>query len=380
MNNLIKPHWWELICLEKTKDIDCDFEIVLSDEQIVDLHNISNGTYSPLTWFLKKDDFLSVLKNMRLSDWVVWTIPIILDISEKDKKNIEDLKAKKILLKDSNWNKLAILKNIEIYDYSKDDYAKYIFWTTDKNHPWVEMINNLWDFLIGWDIVLIKDIELKKDKYFSPTETRKIFKEKWWKTIVAFQTRNPPHISHEYLQKCALESCNWLFINPVVWKKKRWDFKDEYILWAYERLIKNYFKDEHVHLWTLPISMKYAWPREAIHHAIIRQNFWCSHIIIGRDHAWVWNYYGTYEAQNIFDNFTERDINIKVLKYENAWFCSICKTVTTSKTCPHSDSDKMHISWTEVRKRIENKEILPDDFMRKEISEYLIEGEDQFVD
>jgi len=376
---LIKPHWGKLICLEKTTNINTDLEIILNNEQIVDLHNISNWTYSPLTWFLKKEDFLSVLKNIRLSNWVVWSIPIVLDIWEQEKKEIEKNNITSILLKNKDWNKLAILKNIEIYDYCKNDYAKYVFWTKDENHPWVEIINNLKKYLIGWNIILINDIDLKKEKYFSPSETRKIFEKKWWNLVVAFQTRNPPHISHEYLQKCALESCNWLFINPVIWKKKKWDFKDEYILGSYDRLIKNYFKDDHVHLWTLPISMKYAWPREAIHHAIIRQNFWCSHIIIGRDHAGVWNHYWTYEAQNIFDIFTESDINIKVLKYENAGFCSICKTVTTSKTCPHDDKEKMHISWTEVRRKIQNKEILPDDFMRKEISEYLIEWENQFI-
>lgn len=374
----IKAHWWKLISLEKTNNIETNFEIILNDEQVVDLHNISNGTYSPLTWFLKKDDFLSVLVSMRLANWIVWPIPVVLDISEEEKKEIKlDYN---ILLKDSSWNKLAILKNIEIYPYSKEDFSKYIFWTDDKNHPWVSMIKNLKEYLIGWEIVLINDIILENDKYFSPEKTREIFKDKWWDTIVAFQTRNPPHVSHEYLQKCALEWCNWLFINPVIWKKKSWDFKDEYILWAYERLIKNYYKPDSVHMSTLPLTFKYAWPREAILHAIIRQNFGCTHMIVGRDHAWVGDYYWTYDAQNIFDKFTENDINIKVLKYENAWFCSVCKTVTTNKTCPHPDDYKMHISWTEVRKRIQNKEILPGDFMRKEISEYLIEWENQFID
>jgi len=379
-NNLIKPHWWKLVKLEKDNNIKANYKIILDKEQVVDLHNIANGTYSPLKWFLKKDDFLSVLVSMRLVNWIVWSIPIILDISDEEKTEIEKSNSKNILLENKSWDKLAILKNIEIYSYSKQDYSKYVFWTNDKTHPWVKMVYDLKNNLIGGDIVLLEKIDLQNDIYFSPTETRKIFEKKWWNTVVAFQTRNPPHVSHEYLQKCALEWCNWLFINPVIWKKKSWDFKDKYIMWAYKRLIKNYFKDENVHLWTLPLTMKYAWPREAILHAIIRQNFWCSHIIIGRDHAWVWDYYGTYDAQNIFDIFRENDITIKALKYENAWFCSICKIVTTNKSCPHSDSDKMHISGTEVRKKIQNKEVLPDDFMRKEISEYLIEWENQFVD
>lgn len=316
---------------------------------------------------------------MRLKNWTIWPIPIVLDISKNEKINIEKNKLTQILLKDKNDKKIAVLKNIEIYDYCKKNFAQSIYKTNCENHPWINYIYNLDDFLIWWKIEIIEDIIIEKQNFFSPEKTRKIFQEKGWKTVVAFQTRNPPHVSHEYLQKCALESCDWLFINPVVWKKKKWDFKDKYILWAYKLLIKNYFKSDHAHLSTLPISMKYAWPREAILHAIIRQNFWCSHIIIGRDHAGIWDYYWTYDAQNIFDFLWEKDINIKVLKYENAWHCCICNTVTTNKTCPHSDEDKMHISWTKVREKIKNKEILPSSFMRKEISEYLIEWNDQFV-
>jgi len=380
MNKLVKPHWWKLILSGKVTNYDKWFEITLDKEQIIDLLNISNWTYSPLTWFLKKDDFLWVLKNMKLANWIIWSIPIILDISEKEKNKIENNNINEIILKNDNWTQLALLKNIEIFDYSKDDFSANVFWTNNESHPWVVMVNNLKEYLIWWDIEIINEIKIEDYEYFSPIQTRKIFAEKWWKTIVAFQTRNPPHISHEYLQKCALESCDWLFINPVIWKKKTWDFKDEYILWAYKRLIKNYYKDWHVHLWILPLTMKYAWPREAIHHAIIRQNFWCTHIIIWRDHAGVWDFYWTYDAQKIFDSLTSNDLQIRTLKYENAWFCSICQAVTTSKTCPHWDDKKMHISWSEVRKRIKNKEILPDDFMRKEISEFLIEWEDQFVE
>lgn len=377
----IPAHWWELIVLEKQKiDIVPKFEMILNNEQIVDLHNISNWTYSPLKWFLRKDDFLSVMVSMRLVNWNVWPIPIVLDISEDEKKEIENLNSNEILLKNSNWQNLAILKNIEIYDYSKKDFSNYVFWTNELEHPWVKMVYDLKEYLIWWDIEIIWEINLNLEKYNSPKQNRKIFDNKWWDTVVAFQTRNPPHVSHEYLQKCALEWCNWLFINPVIWKKKKWDFKDNYILWAYEILIKNYYKKESVHLWTLPLTMKYAWPREAVLHAIIRQNFGCTHMIVGRDHAWVWEYYGTYDAQNIFDNFKEWELKIKILKYENAWFCSICNTVTTNKSCPHPNEYKIHISGTEVRKRIQNKEVLPGDFMRKEISEYLIEWEKQFVE
>ncbi|MDD3645894.1 MAG: sulfate adenylyltransferase [Candidatus Gracilibacteria bacterium] len=376
----IQAHGGKLIIFEKTKITEKPhFEITLNDEQIVDLHNIANGTYSPLTGFLRKDDFLSVLVSMRLTNGIVWPIPIVLDISETDKKQIELSKQNSILLKDSSGNKLAILENIEVYSYSKKDFANYVFKTIEQDHPGVKMVYELKDYLIGGNIILLDDINLDLPKYFSPVEIRKIFQDKNWNTVVAFQTRNPPHVSHEYLQKCALEGCNGLFINPVIGKKKSGDFKDEYILGAYERLIKNYYKPDSVHLSTLPLTFKYAGPREAVLHAIIRQNFGCTHMIVGRDHAGVGSYYGTYDAQNIFNNFRDDELKIKILKYENAGFCNICNTVTTNKTCPHSDSDKMHISGTEVRRKIQNKEILPSSFMRKEISEYLIEGENQFV-
>lgn len=376
---LIKAHWWDLVEISKTSDPWNLVEIILNNEQVVDLHNIEKGIYSPISGFMKKDDFISVLVSMRLVNWLIWSIPIVLDISDEKKKEIENSQKKDVVLKDKSMKSLAILKNTEIYSYSKKDYSNYVFWTSDKNHPWVNMVYNLEENLIWWDIEIIEENNLWNDLFFCPKETRNIFEKKGWNTIVAFQTRNPPHISHEYLQKCALEWCDWLFINPVIWKKKSWDFKDEYILWAYKRLIKNYYKDDSVHLWTLPLTMKYAWPREAVLHAIIRQNFWCTHMIVGRDHAWVGEYYWTYDAQNIFDKFRKDDLEIKVLKYENAWFCSVCKSVTTSKTCPHPNDYKMHISWTQVRKRIQNKEVLPDDFMRKEISEYLIDWKDQFV-
>lgn len=377
---MIQAHGWDLLELQIShKNKKTDFTIVLNPEQIVDLHNIVNGTYSPLTGFLRKDNFLSVLVSMRLTDGTPWPIPIVLDIMEEEKKEIESSKNKNILLIDASNKELALLQNVEIFEYSKEDFSKYVFNTTDQEHPGVKMVYELKEYLIGGDIEMLSEIDLNVEKFSSPSETRAIFQSRWWDTVVAFQTRNPPHISHEYLQKCALEGCSGLFINPVIWKKKSWDFKDEYILGAYEKLIQNYYREESVHLGTLPLTMKYAGPREAILHAIIRQNFGCTHMIVGRDHAWVWDYYGTYDAQNIFDNFKEWELKIKILKYENAGFCNVCNTVTTNKTCPHPNEYKMHISGTEVRRRIQDKEILPSSFMRKEISEFLMEWKDQFV-
>ncbi len=379
MKNLIAPHWWELIDCFREKDIpNTDFEIEISKETITDIRNIWNWTYSPLKWFLKKDDFISVCENMKLSNWILWSIPIIFDISEKQKKEIENKNTKYISLINKKGEKIAILKNEEIYNFNKNKYANFVFGTTELEHPWVNDLYKKNDYLIWWEIITLSNNS--KSFCLSPTETRKIFSQKWWKNIVAFQTRNPPHVSHEYLQKCALEWCDWLYINPIVWKKKTWDFNDKYIIGAYEILIRNYYNSDHVTFWALTLNMKYAWPREAILHAIIRQNLWCSHLIIWRDHAWVWSYYWTYEAQNIFDKLEKNNLKIKILKYENAWFCTICRTVTTSKTCPHDNDMKMHISWSEIRRRIKEKEILPWDFIRKEISEYLIEWKDQFVE
>lgn len=384
MINLIEAHWKKLINLKNGKIINSNYEIQVNKEIETDIYNLWSWIYSPLEWFLCKNDFESVINRMELSDWTLWPIPIVLDINFKQKEEIEQKKPKYILIKNSNKKSIALLKIKEIFEYDKEKYIKSIFGTNDIKHPWVKNILKKEKFLIWWEIQTFEENPLSNNfniwkYYLTPEQTRKKFIEKGWEKIVAFQTRNPPHRSHEYLQKCALQWCDWLFINPVIWEKKTWDFKDEFIIWSYEILIQNYYNQKNTQLGLLPLTMKYAWPKEAVLHAIIRQNFWCSHIIVGRDHAWVWDYYWTYEAQEIFNKIDSNKLKIQVLKYEHAGYCKKCKEVTSNKTCPHSSDDKILISGTKLRDKIKKYEEIPDEFMRKEISNYILENKDQFI-
>lgn len=360
------------------------FTITVSEITESDVYNIWYGIYSPLTWFLGEKDFDSVLKDIRLSNGTAWPIPIVLDISAQEKQEIESNNYSKIALK--SWvtgNIIATLSVWEIYGYEKDDFSRDVFTTTDTAHPWVAYVQELQEYLISWDIEVHEEVSLNSDieSYWkSPEQTRADFERNKWEKVVAFQTRNPPHRSHEYLQKCALENCDGLLIHPVVGKKKSWDFNDDYILWAYEILTTKYYKEDTTYLSVLPIVMRYAGPREAVLHAIMRQNFGCSHMIVWRDHAGVGDYYGTYDAQNIFNNFSSEELQIEILRYEHAGYCSICEEVTSNKTCPHGAFDKLFISGTKIREKIKNKAPMPNEFIRKEVLDFLEEGETQFVD
>lgn len=348
-------------------------KLILDDEQIKDVRNIANGVYSPLVGFLKKKDFQSVISDMRLGNGSVWSIPIVLDID--DYKKTEE-----IILTDRKNKPIAFLKNIEIYEYDKNDFAENIFGTLDKQHPGVKEIYEMGDYLVGGDIKLIKDSG--RDPFpeynLTPEETKKIFQNKGWKKVVAFQTRNVPHRAHEFLQKSALEQVDGLFIQPVIGRKKPGDFKDELILKAYEIILEKHYPQNKTHLGILPLKMRYAGPREAIFHAIIRKNFGCTHIIIGRDHAGVGNYYGSYDAQKIFDKFSEKELGIKPIKCENVVYCNTCGDLVFENNCQHLD-DKEFLSGTKMREMIKKKQSLPEKFIRPEISELLINHPNPFV-
>ncbi len=383
--NLITPHWGQLKNLNTKQEINAQYTIKVNKDIETDIYNLGCWIYSPLEWFLNQQDFESVLDNMQLTNNTLWPIPIVLDISWEDKENINKTKPENILITNTEDNPIAYLEPEDIYNYDKSKYAYNIFGTTDENHPGVKDVFEKENFLIGWRIKTIQNNPLAKDPdiwkyYLTPEQTREKFKQNKWEKVVAFQTRNPPHRSHEYLQKCALQGCDGLFINPVIWKKKKGDFKDKYIMGAYEILIDDYYNKNHTHLGILPLTMKYAWPKEAVLHAIIRQNFGCSHMIVGRDHAGVWDYYGSYEAQEIFNKISEDKLEINILKYEHAGYCTKCWELTSNKTCPHPNKDKVLFSGTQIREKMQNKEKIPEEFMRKEVSNYLIQQNDQFVE
>lgn len=352
--------------------------LLVDDNKLQDIININSGAFAPLAGFLREEDFLSVVENMRLADGRVWPIPIVLDIDNDEYERIKNERT--INFVDDVGEIKAVLDNIEIYRYDKEDYARKVFGTSDVNHPGVAEVMAKGDYLVGGDIIGAKDNKkIFSEHNFSPNETREIFKSKGWKTVVAFQTRNVPHRSHEHLQKKALAEVDGLFIQPVIGKKKAGDFKDEVIIEGYKILLEKYYPEGRYFLGILPIKMNYAGPREAVMHALIRKNYGCTHMIIGRDHAGVGDYYERYAAHKIFDRFGEDELGVKILKYEDVSHCKICEKLTASDECEHNENDRVFLSGTKIREMVKNGEILPEELIRREISEMLLKHPDPFV-
>jgi len=382
---MIKPHGGRLVkrtltdeqvkeTLEEAKEWP---RIEINFDRILDVKNIARGVYSPLEGFLGKEDLKSVLDNMRLADGTPWTIPIVLDAS---KEKAEELKEyKRILLVDSEDKPIAVFNFSEAYTYDKKKYAEKVYRTMDEAHPGVNRLNKKGEVFLGGTIDLIDNTKEPFYEYnLDPIETRVLFKERGWNSVAAFQTRNPPHRAHEYLQKTALEGVDGLFINPVIGKKKAGDFRDDVIMEAYDFLVKNHYPKNRVVLSILPMQMKYAGPREAVHHAIIRKNFGCSHFIVGRDHAGVGDYYGTYDAQEIFEEFS--DLGVTPLKFEHSAYCKKCKSMVTAKTCSHEKDNWIAPSGTRIREIVSKKEIPPEELMRGDIAKILIGAEKPYVE
>ena len=332
--------------------------VSLDEEEIKDVKNIARGVYFPLQGFLRKKDFLKVVSEMRLVNGAVWSIPIVLDLERNEYSHVKN--EKDIVLVDKQNLPIALLKNIEIFQYDKGFFAKNVFSTLDKNHPGVAEIYKMGDYLIGGEIELLDGSREPFPSYnFSPIETKKHFKKMGWQTICAFQTRNVPHLGHEFLQKEALKFIDGLFIQPVIGRKKTEDFKDEYILASYEILIERYYPKNKVLLGILPLKMRYAGPREALFHALIRRNFGCTHFIVGRDHAGIGNYYSKYQAQEIFKRFSKRELGIEILTFPEVVYCQKCKEHLFINGCLHSQKEKLRFSATKIRESIKNKKIPP---------------------
>ncbi|MCD6562731.1 MAG: sulfate adenylyltransferase [Thermoproteales archaeon] len=371
-----KPHGGKLI-----RRIKRDFEkediqtLEVSLEQALDIENICRGVFSPLEGFLDRNNYLSVLENKRLSNDIPWTIPIILDVSNQ---SIDGLKeGDDVLLKYYDRN-IALMNIEEIYQWDKKQYARYIYGTTDPEHPGVSKIYKMNDYLVAGKLELLNSVPTRFERYtLWPIETRILFRERGWRTIVGFQTRNAPHRGHEYVQKAALTFVDGLFVNPLVGWKKKGDYKDDVILAAYETLIKHYYPRDVVVLAVLRTSMRYAGPREAVHHAIMRKNFGCTHFIIGRDHAGVGNYYGPYDAWKIFQEFP--DLGITPLFIREAFYCKKCDGMVNEKICPHNEEYRIHISGTNIRRMLLNGERPPEYMMRREVAETILSFENPFM-
>lgn len=372
-----QPHGGKLVNRIAKKDTNQLFSVHIDADLANDVENITDGIFSPLEGFLLREDFEKVITKGRLSNDLAWTIPIVLDVDKETAAKMKDAKDVALGLDGTNF---AILHVEDVYSFDKNTAAKGVYGTTDTKHPGVAKTMSMKECLVGGKIDYIKrPAETPIRKYRkTPSQTREIFEKAGWKTIVAFQTRNVPHVAHEMLQKASLNTHDGLFVNPLIGKKKSGDYKDEVIVASYETLIKYYYPQNRCYLGTLHTEMRYAGPKEAIHHAIMRKNFGCTNIIIGRDHAGVGNYYDPFAAQKIFDEYP--DIGIEPIFFPAFFYCRKCLSFASERNCPHGEEFQEQLSGTKLRTMILEKQSPSEYMIRPEVSKILMEWNDPFVD
>ena len=375
---MISAHGGKLV--NRTSKIDPTdlMSVDISTDLANDVENIADGIFSPLEGFLNKQDFDSVVEKGRLENGIAWTIPTVLDVDEETSQKMKD--SGDVLLKNPDGIGIAVLHVEDVFTFDKSNTATGVYGTNDVAHPGVAKTNSMKDFLVGGKIDYIQrqsETEIRKHR-MTPTQTREVFEKAGWKTIVAFQTRNPPHVAHEMLQKAAITTRDGVFVNPLIGKKKSGDFKDEIIVKAYETMISNYYPENKCQLATLHTEMKYAGPKEAIHHAIMRQNYGCTHIIIGRDHAGVGNFYDPFAAHRIFDDYPE--LEIEPIFFPAFFYCRKCLTFTNPKACPHDADSREQISGTKLREMIQNNQAPSEFILRPEVAKVIIDFEKPFVE
>jgi sulfate adenylyltransferase len=348
-------------------------KVDVGDRELSDLEMLAVGALSPLTGFVGERDYRSVLETMHLENGLPWTIPVTLSVDADGAKRIGG--ASKIALM-SHGRPVATMDVDQVYQRDREKEAQSVFGTTDTEHPGVAALHAAGDFVVAGPIHVI---ELPKHDTFAqyrltPAETRQAFADRGWKRVVGFQTRNPVHRAHEYLQKCAMEIVDGLMLHPLVGATKSDDVPADVRMQCYEVLFQNYYPKDRAMIAVFPAAMRYAGPKEAIWHAIARKNYGCTHFIVGRDHAGVGNYYGTYDAQKIFDEFDPDELGITPLFFEHSFWCNKCEGMGSPKTCPHGEEDRVSLSGTKVREMLRAGSKPPQEFSRPEVAQILIDA------
>jgi len=350
-------------------------QITMTSREVSDLIMLGMGAFSPLTGFMAQKDYRGVLTEMRLHDGTFWPVPITLAVSEERAQALKE--GQEVALKDEATGEImGILLLEEKFSYDKRREARQVFLTESTEHPGVNKLQQQGDVLLAGPVTVLSEGEYPSrfsHHYARPAEVRRIFEQRGWSRVAAFQVRNPIHRSHEYCTKIALEVSDGLFIHPLVGALKADDTPAEVRIRCYEVLLENYYPKDRVVMRVYPMEMRYAGPREALLHAIIRQNFGCSHLIVGRDHAGVGNYYGPFDAQKIFETLKPDDLQIKPLNIDWTFYCYKCEGMASLKTCPHRPEDRCLISGTELRRLLSKGEMPPPEFSRPEVLEILID-------
>jgi len=384
---LIAPHGGALIerlaspqhhdaLLDEARELP---EVEIDSRTLSDLRLLGNGALSPLDGFMSEERYTSVVEDMRLENGLVWSIPITLCL---DSVTFGEIRGNERIALNHDGKIVAVMEIHDAYRPAKVNEARKVYGVDDPAHPGVKVVYEAGEHYLGGPVTVFQSAyegaELLAYQR-SPRETRAAFTEREWRSVVAFQTRNPIHRAHEYLQKCALEMVDGLLVHPLVGETKSDDVDALTRFVCYERILSDYYPAERVLLSAFPASMRYAGPREAVFHALCRKNYGCTHFIVGRDHAGVGNYYGTYDSQLVFQRFEPHEIGIVPLTFEHAFYCRSCSGMASAKTCPHSSEHHVFLSGTKVRQMVQQGIAPPPEFTRPEVAEILINAHQTVV-
>ena len=349
--------------------------VSLNPRQLSDAHMIAQGAFSPLGGFMGHEDYTSVVRHMHLADGLPWPLPVTLAVSSLQAPGLKE--GTQVALADGVGEVVGILALAGKFRREQEEEAQQVYRTTEAAHPGVANLYQEGDVLLGGNVTLFQELLLEdgiSSHHRTPAQTREAIDKQGWRTVVGFQTRNPVHRAHEYIQKCALEMVDGLLLHPLVGETKGDDIPASVRMRCYEALLDGYYPQGRVLLSVLPAFMRYAGPREAVFHALVRKNYGCTHFIVGRDHAGVGNYYGPYDAQHIFQEFDPGALGITPLFFENSFYCRSCHGMATEKTCPHDSDHRVSLSGTQVRAMLGRGEMPPEEFTRPEVAQILMES------